>query len=186
MQQPEPTVPVPIRAVRYTGRSHIQNGYALAVQGPWAYDLSASDAIDIENVGVGIVTMAPSVGYMGTTDPASFPTVHVLMSRIARSETDAEFGRILKVIRPKALLRDLRQEIKRARENGVAPGSLMVVMDQRAFDALAMYCMEFAEQMNLPKDFDFITSERISYGEMVIMPGTTAPNELFAVREKIE
>lgn len=187
----DPTVPIPVRAVRYAGYSLVRNNYALAVRDGYAFDMKVSDDIDVEQVGIGIVTGAPDAGILGTGNPESFPVVHVVMARIPQQETDIEVMGMLRVIQPF----EVRNGIERLVQEKIAAGeerdSMIVIMNPHLFRVMAahgLYQVALAEEKEYGDDPDMSIDdvEWMKIADVEVRSGVTDPGYWFHLMRKLE
>lgn len=187
----DPTVPIPIRCVLYTGHSLVRNGHALAVRDQYAYDIAQSDDVDVDRVGIGIVTAAPDKGIRGTGDAQNFPKVHVVLAREARQETDQQILSMLQVIDPMAVTLSIGRLIQQAEERGDSREDLIIVMHERLYYVMAAHGLAaraFAD--GVPDDgsegLNINEVEGLVLGGVDVVMGVTDPGYWFHLTKKLE
>lgn len=182
-----PCVSLPLRAVQYTGTELVRNGHALAVQGKTlAFDLGPDDVNDTQTVGIGIVTGIDDAGVRGTGTASTYPTVSVIMARVAQAEMDAEIMDMLRVMNPVHIRDSVVYHLRPALEGGANPEDLLVVMRPKGVSILKAYAERLEERKAGRKLPPGQGATEVQIGGVEIVEGVPEPGYLFMVMRRLK
>lgn len=176
-----------IRTVHYVGGDIIHNGYALAVEDrDVAFCMMTADAVDLDRIGIGIVTGAPESGIQGSGNPQSPVPVTVYMARLAKQETDEDIADLLRVVNPHEVYRRVRSVVRDAVKKGQRRNQLVIVMRPKAVLAVKAWCLAQQSEQDGEEYTELDDLGGVTICNVPIVPGETEPGYLFHVVRRLE